>query len=114
MQSFAAGGVEEDAVDTGGFDARSELAELVTDFAPLIESVSEKFEAPLPLPEGTLDHPWLAERGTMVCRPLLELMAAIVSGPKLHAFVDPGAERMVVRDYAGRDQHRPSRRRGRR
>ncbi len=86
-----------------GFDARRELVELVTDFAPLIEAVTEEFAAPLPLPDGMLDHPWLAERGIMVFRPRLEPMTVIVGGPKLRAFVDPGAERMVVREYAGRD-----------
>lgn len=63
-----------------GFDEYGEVVELVTDFDVLVELTSERLELPLPLTRGTQEHPWLAERGISVRRPLFGRTSAIVGG----------------------------------
>ncbi len=63
-----------------GFDGDGTVVELVTDFAVLIEAVHERFEVPLPLPRGKVEHPLLTKAGATLRGPLLSRTTAILGG----------------------------------
>lgn len=63
-----------------GFDGDGDVVEVVTDFQVLIEAVRERFEVPLPLPRGKVEHPLLAKAGATLRRPFWSQTTAILGG----------------------------------
>lgn len=87
-----------------GVDGGGRVVELVTDFEVLVEAVSERFELPLPLPRGKIEHPLLAKAGVTLKRPLLSGTTAILGGAG-GARVELSGGEPVEMKWQGNERH---------